>query len=298
MKVGRLNRFSIPQLISGKWSYCKRLLAWLVNHLKTPRNLLVHFQCNICGSYTSFPRKNLRREMWSCRHCGSSVRFRSVVHALSMELFGKSLPLAEFPHRPDLMGIGLSDWPGYADRLAVKLSYTNTFFHQQPFLDITSLAPDSAAHYDFLIASEVFEHVCQPVSKAFANAYRLLKPSGVMILTVPYVAGITQEHFPDICKFFVRKEAGEWVVIGEAQDGCLKKFSKPVFHGGPGIAVECRIFGKDSLLQNCRSASFDVIRIHSEHAEQFGIYWDPSHAEETPPWALLKRTGDSGNAEV
>ncbi len=98
-----------------------------------------------------------------------------------MELFGTSLVLSDFPHRPDLAGIGLSDWEGYANPLAERLNYTNTFFHQAPLLDITSVGPDHSGRYDFIICSDVFEHVCQPVSKAFENAYRLLKPGGVMI---------------------------------------------------------------------------------------------------------------------
>ncbi len=283
---------AFSRLFAGKRSYCKRLLSWWLNYLKASSESLVHFQCNVCSKYTSFPREKLRREMWSCLYCGSTVRFRSIIHALSMELFGKSLPIAEFPHRPDLVGIGLSDWQGYADRLVCKLNYTNTFFHKEPFLDITSTGSVPTAHYDFIIASEVFEHVCQPVSRAFENAHRLLKPGGVMILTVPYVDGQTREHFPDICKISVEREGDEWIAIGETPDGHIKKFARPIFHGGPGTNVEFRAFGKGALLQDCNNASFDLARIHSEDVERFGIYWDPQHPEETPPWALLKRAGD------
>src|SRR3984893_5426362 len=180
-----------------KLASCKRQLVGLLKCLKAPRGSVIRFQCNICSKRSSFPQEELRRELWSCWHCGSTVRLRSVIHALSMELFGTSLVLSDFPHRPDLVGLCLSDWDGYA-QLASKMSYKNTFYHQVPLLDITSVDPDHTTRYDFIISSEVFEHVCQPVSKAFENAYRLLKPGGVMIFTVPYVDGLTQEHFPDI----------------------------------------------------------------------------------------------------
>jgi SAM-dependent methyltransferase len=254
---------------------------------------LARFQCNVCSKYNSFPREKLRREQWSCVHCGSTVRFRSIVHVLSMELFGQSLPIAEFPHRPDLVGVGLSDWDGYANRLADKLSYTNTFFHKDPFLDITSIGPSPASQYDFIIASEVFEHVCQPVSRAFQNANRLLRPGGLMIFTVPYLDGQTREHFPDICNFSVVKEGKEWIVIGETSDGQIKRFEHPVFHGGPGTTVECRVFGKDALLQDCKNAFFDSAQIHSEDVDRFGIYWNPQYPEETPPWTFLKGSEES-----
>lgn len=237
--------------------------------------------------------------MWSCRHCGSTVRWRSIIHALSMELFGTSLILSDFPRRPDLAGIGLSDWDGYAKTLAERLNYTNTFFHQEPLLDITSVGSEHSGRYDFIISSDVFEHICQPVSKAFENAYRLLKPGGVMLFTVPYVDGQTREHFPDICQFIVKQESDKWVVVGTTIEGSLKRFTEPIFHGGPGTVVECRLFGKDGLLDDCRAAGFDPVRIHAEACEEFGIVWNPYIAEDapyrpliygldTPPWALSK----------
>jgi SAM-dependent methyltransferase len=237
--------------------------------------------------------------MWSCRHCGSTVRWRSVIHALSMELFGTSLVLSDFPHRPDLVGIGLSDWDGYAKRLASRLNYTNTFFHQAPLLDITSVSMDHDGRYDFIISSDVFEHICQPVSRAFENAHRLLKPGGVMIFTVPYVDGQTREHFPDICQFSVEHEGVAWVVIGKTAEGNVKRFREPTFHGGPGTVVECRLFGKDSLLEDFRAAGFDTVRLHADACQKFGIVWNPYVAEDapyrpliygldTPPWALTK----------
>ena len=275
-----------------KRSYLRRLPYWLLSHLKASDKSLVHFQCNVCSNRTSSPREKLRREMWSCLHCGSTVRFRSIIHALSTELFGESLPLAEFHHRADLVGVGLSDWTGYADRLGVRLGYTNTYFHKEPFLDIASTGPAPTGRYDFIIASEVFEHVCQPISRAFENAYRLLKPAGFMIFTVPYLDGQTREHFPDVCRFSLEKDGEDWIVIGQTPDGQIERFTQPVFHGGQGTTVECRVFGKDALLQDCRDAGFELARIHSEDVERFGIYWDPQHPEETPPWALLKRARD------
>ena len=37
--------------------------------------------------------------------------------------FGKNLILGDFGTRPDIRGLGMIDWPGYADKLAEKVSY-------------------------------------------------------------------------------------------------------------------------------------------------------------------------------
>lgn len=285
------------RLLRRKLGYWKRQFAWLRKIIRTPRQDLSHFQCNICGGRSAFPRDELRRGGWSCRHCGASVRARSVIHALSMAVFGKSLVIADFPRRPDLVGVGLSDWVGFADRLPEKLDYTNTFYHTEPRLDVTRLQPDQKNLYDFIISSDVFEHVVAPVSKAFENCHTLLKPGGVLVLTVPYIEGETIEHFPDLREFTVVKESNEWLVVGETANGEIKRYGGLRFHGGPGTTVECRVCGKDSLMRDC--ARFETITILSEPVEQYGIHWGPYIKEEpilrredgarySPPWILRK----------
>src|SRR5208337_5051049 len=79
----------------------------------------------------------------------------------------------------------LSDWGGYAAPLALKYRYRNTFFHSEPKLDITNPPDSMRGSLDFLISSDVFEHVLPPVSKAFAGAFDVLKPGGHLILSAP-----------------------------------------------------------------------------------------------------------------
>jgi SAM-dependent methyltransferase len=240
----------------------------------------------------------MSREFWSCVYCTSNVRWRSIIHALSLALFGKSLALPDFPERRDLAGIGLSDWDGYAIPLAKKLAYANTFYHTDPKLDITSIGPSQQCLYDFIISSDVFEHIPQPISKAFENARRLLKPGGAMIFTVPYVNGETLEHFPEASEFSVQKKGKHWVLLARSPDRPVQEFTDITFHGGPGTTVEFRLFGKDSLLRECTKAGFSPICIHDETMEEFGIVWNPYRAEkapyrplihglDTPPWILF-----------
>src|SRR5579871_5752851 len=83
--------------------------------------------CNICGSLSDVPPSEIDREVPSCLSCGSSLRQRAVVAALSLNLFGESIPIDAFPRAPDIRGVGISDWDGYAKRLARRLGYRNTF---------------------------------------------------------------------------------------------------------------------------------------------------------------------------
>ena len=104
------------------------------------------------------------------------------MNGLSLGLFKESLALPDFPTRPDIKGIGLSDADLYSKRLQHKVSYTNTFLHSPPRLDITDIDAAEFGELDFLIASDVFEHVTPPVGRAFRNARRLLRQGGVFLL--------------------------------------------------------------------------------------------------------------------
>ena len=129
------------------------------------------------------------------------MRLRSLIALLSREIFGIELALPDFPVLKGIRGIGMSDPPELAQRLAEKFEYTNTFYHQEPRLDIADPSPEHllqhTGRYDFILSSEVLEHVSPPVERAFVNLNRMLKPDGLLLLTVPYrIDGRTAEHFP------------------------------------------------------------------------------------------------------
>ena len=212
--------------------------------------------------------------MPSCESCGSTPRFRGVVHALSLGLFAESLPIPRFPQRRDLRGLGLSDWEGYATWLAKKFDYTNTFLHTEPRLDITEIDESLAGTLDFLISSEVFEHVAPPVERAFANAACLLKPGGVFVLTVPYgLAANTVEHFPDLGDYeIVSDEAGEPVLETSTGDGSVIRYRNLVFHGGDGATLEMRSFALASLETHLREAGFHPVEVLGDEP-RYGIVW-------------------------
>jgi hypothetical protein len=60
------------------------------------------FRCNICGGATASPRTAFGRESASCHVCGSTVRMRSIVHGLAVELFGECLAIEDLPVHPEI----------------------------------------------------------------------------------------------------------------------------------------------------------------------------------------------------
>lgn len=232
------------------------------------------YTCNVCGEPSFVPLEALRREEPSCERCGSTPRFRGVVHALSLGLFGESLPIPRFPQRLDLRGFGLSDWGGYANGLARKLDYTNTFLHTEPHLDIADIDERLVGTLDFLISSEVFEHVAPPVERAFVNAGRLLKAGGVLVLTVPYGLGAaTLEHFPLLGAYeIVTDEMGEPVLETRASDGRAVRYRDLVFHGGEGATLEMRAFALASIETQLCDAGLHSIEVLGDEP-QYGIVW-------------------------
>jgi len=245
-----------------------------MNHEK-----MIDFQCNICGNFCQSPLSNLGREIPSCPVCGSTVRMRSIIHILSTELFGESIILPEFPYNNNITGIGMSDWFGYATPLAKKLAYINTYYHQEPKLDIKSIEKTLENKFDFIISSDVFEHIEPQISIAFSNLFRLLKDGGVTVFTVPYILDgeETAEHFPDLYNYSIEKKSdGQFFLKNSTKGGCVQIFDNLVFHGGEGFTIEMRLFSKRSLINCFIQAGFKNIKIYDEPVLKYGIFWNES----------------------
>jgi GT2 family glycosyltransferase/SAM-dependent methyltransferase len=252
--------------------------------LKLPRGKkpwgTLHFRCNICGRTCESLITDLQREKRSCA-CGSTVRLRAIVHRLSTELFGHSLALPDFPSRPELHGLGMSD-VHYADLLRRKFNYVNSFYHKEPRLDIAApLEAGREGAFDFVISTEVFEHIAPPVQAGFQNLRRLLKPSGVLIFSVPYTLDpATIEHFPELHEYEIIARLGAAPVLKNTTvDGRQQIFRDLVFHGGDGATLEMRVFSESGLREEFEQAGFARVDISSEPCWEHGIYWEQ-------PWSL------------
>ena len=231
------------------------------------------FKCNICGKANSTRTGWLDRDAPTCADCQSSVRFRSIVHLLTCELFGKSMTLAEVPVLKEIKGLGMTDWAGYAEPLAARFSYVNTYYHEEPRFDITNPGPERTGQYDFVISTEVFEHVQAPVERAFENAARLLKPQGFLILTVPYTGldDETKEHFPDLDAYRIIQLEDQFVLVNRRPDGVVETFTDLAFHGGPGSTLEMRLFAEKDLVDKLLAAGFHEVVVMRESYPEFGV---------------------------
>lgn len=241
---------------------------------------VVPYRCNICGTGNAARPSALTREAPTCAHCGSNVRFRAMVYLVTREVLGTPALLPSLRRRDDIRGLGLSDAEAYARPLARKFAYENTYFHKAPRLDITALDPAREGRYDFLIASDVFEHVVPPVARAFANARRLLKPGGKFIFTVPFEhEGEPIEHFPDLHDWTLAEVAGRFTLTNVTRDGRRQSFADLVFHGGPGSTLEMRVFSRSSVARAFADAGFAQVRFANDTYLPFGIHWPE-------PWSV------------
>ena len=247
----------------------------------------VRFQCNICGNFSHSLLKDIKaRETPSCYHCGSTLRFRSIVAALSKELLGSVITLNDFPVSKSTKGIGMSDISIYSKPLEKKFSYVNTFFHKEPYLDITRPEKNMLNSADFVISSDVFEHIPQPVSIAFKNLYDILAENGVAILSVPLTpAGDTKEHFPELHDFDIIKKQGKKILVNTTTLGEKQTFNNLCFHGGGGETLEMRIFSKQALLCHIEDAGFHDITVHDKDLAEYGII---HHAHSSPVITMRK----------
>jgi SAM-dependent methyltransferase len=226
------------------------------------------FRCNFCGQQSDLESTHLLNpELPSCSGCASNIRFRWLVHRLSRELFGQSFQLADFPPATTLKGLGLSDPEILSEGLAKSFTYRNTFYDRDPRFDIRrDISP--IGELDFLIASEVFEHIEPPVWPAFQNAARLLKPGGVFLLTVPWVwEGAAEDRLPDFYDWKLAREEGRWLIVNRRRTGEIQRFYDPVFDGLPG-----------PCLGNTR--------------EHFPELFDWTLVEQNSQWTLINRRPD------
>jgi SAM-dependent methyltransferase len=227
--------------------------------------------CNICGADMGPPTSGTR-ESAGCPNCKSTLRLRSLVALLSREIFGVAMALPEFPTMKGIRGLGMSDSPELAQRLAEKFDYTNTFYHQSPVFDVTKPDSRDLGRYDFIVSSEVMEHVPPPVECAFQSLHAMLKPDGLLLMTTPYsIGGKTAEHFPSLHEFTLASLGGKPVLVNRRRDGATEIFDKLVFHGGHGSTLEMRFFTDQSLRDALLEAGFASAYFSAENQPEFGV---------------------------
>lgn len=237
---------------------------------------LTYYTCNICGVQNEYPTEALHhRELINCISCGCCARFRGIARVVQERLlYNTTRCLGQAWPRKTIKGIGISDDLRYSCHLERLFEYTNTFFHTEPRLDITTQVFGSPGEWDFIICSEVLEHVLSPVSASLLNLNRMLRLGGTLILSTPYLDGYESiEHFPHLHQFTVDQIDDRWIVSNTRRDGMSEQFQDPIFHGGPGATLEMRVFGEGDLFSLLFHAGFHV-QVYEPKNLECGFVWN------------------------
>jgi SAM-dependent methyltransferase len=233
---------------------------------------VISFICNVCGAHNEV--LVFQTEPASCA-CGSNVRLRALIHLLSMEMFGQSIVLRDFPKLKAVRGLGICDHQGYAGILAEKFDYTNTYYDREPRFDLLEVHPQLCGWYDFILAADVIEHIAPPIEFALEEMCRLLKPNGFLGLTIfCNAADQMREDFPELNDFRVVPLGNSRVLINRRRDGTLEIREDIVLHGGTGETLEMREFGITDLRAKLLAAGFTDMYFLAENLPEIGVLFD------------------------
>jgi len=236
---------------------------------------VIEYCCNLCGCKNRLDSSQFHRELAACKKCGALARFRGIIHALA-NFLGESEDaiLRDWPIHKRIFGIGMSDWNGYARLLRRKFSYENTFYDRKPKLDILNLTEKHLGKYDFVISTDVFEHILPPLQQGFDNLFRLLKPGGCLIFSVPYTrTAQTVEHYPGMLDYEILNFRGTRILVNRDDGGRLQVYDNLVFHGGKGATLEMRIFCETDILNRLAQSGFEDIKVYDQPNLSIGYYW-------------------------
>ena len=83
--------------------------------------------------------------------------------------------------------------------------------------------------------------------------------------------GHAREHFPELFDWNLYERDGSWQLTNSRRDGAVETFHNLVFHGGPGLALELRLFTRADLEKNLRAAGFRTVEFDNTSHEEAGI---------------------------
>jgi SAM-dependent methyltransferase len=153
--------------------------------------------CGVCGNAGDYVRTDApTRENYQCPACRASLRYRQQAGAIAATYGRPGVPLAELVRAGAFGDLAIYE-PGIIGPLRELLrdlpGYVNSYYWPQvdrggerdgvrceDLRDLT-FADES---FDLVISSDIFEHVRGPM-EAFAEIFRVLRPGGHHIFTVP-----------------------------------------------------------------------------------------------------------------
>ena len=214
--------------------------------------------CNICGAILNFElNENLSkdeilgyRETLDCSKCNSISRDRGLIWALS-NCIQKETSLFKLKNNKKLKILESTGLRTYPKILKEKFDYYNPRFSK--FVPLLKMFPNKYAdlqnlffknnEFDYILASDIFEHI-RLDDDAFSEIFRVLKPSGYFLMTIPF-------------DYSLEQTIEKIKVIGD-KDIFL---SEPEYHNkgikDGGDSLSYRLYGK-SLFKKLTNIGFNV----------------------------------------
>lgn len=155
--------------------------------------------CPICGTFAEIePFTENRRESGFCSHCGSWNRQRLMAILLLRAIEQKTgihLESLSSSEMPDCLQIYSAEWFGALHKALRHLKgytwsrYSGSMYNSGEIVDghphqslLETSFPENK--FDIILTADVLEHIPEPYL-AHREIYRILKPGGVHIFTVP-----------------------------------------------------------------------------------------------------------------
>jgi SAM-dependent methyltransferase len=210
-------------------------------------------QCNICGWTGEFLKPEMDREGTMCGNCSATSRHKAIAYIVGQVLKCGSTSVFQWPSNKSVKILESSARGSYPVMFAEKFDYYAVEYdpariaegkHPREYADFQKLHYADAT-FDLVVASDVFEHVRKD-ENGYREIYRVLKPGGSFIITVPY------DH--DRPTTTVRVDTS-----GEKDVHLLE----PEYHGGGGHTLTYRNYGR-ALLSLLHRVGYSVGHIALE----------------------------------
>jgi sulfatase maturation enzyme AslB (radical SAM superfamily)/SAM-dependent methyltransferase len=238
----------------------------------------LHGTCLLCGERGLFPLENpnLVRDSLACPSCGALNRWRQLARGLLRYLRCRKFNATTIPELAnELPNTDVVIYDTYSmyplsrcmERAGAHYLTSEFYAHLAPGTvvrpnhscqDLSRLTFADAS-VDVVLATDVFEHV-RLHREAFAEIYRVLRPGGALVFTVPFVYEYEQNDI------FVR-------VNDPLRPDADEDLHPPTYHGDPlhgsGARV-FRIYGRE-LFSELQASGFDVFFERTSVAH-LGVY--------------------------
>lgn len=164
-------------------------------------------------------------------------------------------PMLELDPDQRRYGLGISDNPEMAKFFRRCFNYSNSELDVNPIVDLLNPPESLSGLYDFVICSDVLEHVPPSPDRAIVSLASFLRPGGIAMVSVPVSGGDTDEYYPGIVSWSMENGALHWTDTA----GTTHIDPDPEIHGGDGLTIAFRTWGAEDFERAVLESGFSSI---------------------------------------